>query len=287
MTGAAVNIDWPGGNGADREPPEIDTSVAHVARVYDWLLGGTANFRVDRDAAERAYAAWPGGIDGVRADARAHRALLGRVVRYLVREAGIRQFLDIGTGIPREGNVHEVAQREAPGARVVYVDNDPIVLAHAHQLLRGTPEGATRYIFGELREPAVILEAAAQTLDFSRPVAVLLFGVLHFFSPDDLPGSVVGELMAPLAAGSCLAVSHLAADVSGDEMAETFRLLNERMAESVVLRRREEVAGLFGGLEMVAPGVVQLPLWRPEADSPAPGTVPMWCGVGCKTAGRG
>jgi hypothetical protein len=280
-----VNIDWPGGNEADRELPEIDTDVAHVARVYDWLLGGKANFKVDREAAERAYTAWPGGIDGVRADALAHRALLGRVVRHLVL-AGIRQFLDIGTGIPKENNVHEVAQREAPETRVVYVDNDPIVLAHAHQLLRGTAEGATRYIFGELREPTVILEAAAQTLDFSRPVAVLLFGVLHFFSPGDDPAGIAGELMAPLAAGSCLALSHLAADVAGDEMAETFKRLNAQMAESVVLRTREEVAGLFGGVEIVEPGIVQLPQWWPEPDAPAPGPVPMWCGVGRKTPGR-
>jgi S-adenosyl methyltransferase len=285
MTGAAVNIDWPGGNGADREPPGIDTNVAHVARVYDWLLGGTANFKVDRDAGERAYSAWPGGIDGLRADVRAHRALLGRVVRHLAL-AGIRQLLDIGTGIPKENNVHEVAQREAPETRVVYVDNDPIVLAHAHQLLRGTPEGATRYIFGDLREPAVILKAAAQTLDFSRPVAVLLLGVLHFFPPDDDPAGIAAELMAPLAAGSCLALSHLAADVSSDAMAETFRRLNADMAESVVLRTREEVAGLFGGLELAEPGVVQLPQWRPEHDAPAPGPLPMWCGLGRKTPGR-
>jgi hypothetical protein len=286
MTGAAVNIDWPGGNGADREPPEIDTDVAHVARVYDWLLGGKANFKVDREAAERAYTAWPGGIDGVRADAKAHRALLGRVVRHLVREAGIRQFLDIGTGIPKQNNVHEVAQREAPEARVVYVDNDPIVLAHAHQLLRGTAEGATRYIFGELREPAIILQAAAQTLDFSQPVAVILFGVLHFFSADDDPASIVGELMAALAPGSYLALSHLAADVSGDEMAETFQRLNAQMAESVALRTRDEVAGLFGELQMVEPGVVQLPQWRPDPDVPAPGPLPMWCGVGRKNSGQ-
>jgi hypothetical protein len=285
MTGAAVNINGPGGSGADREPPEIDTNVAHVARVYDWLLGGTANFKVDREAAELAYTAWPGGIDGVRADAKAHRALLGRVVRYLVREAGIRQFLDIGTGIPKQDNVHEVAQREVPEARVVYVDNDPIVLAHAHQLLRGTAEGSSRYIFGDLREPAAILEAAAQTLDFAEPVAVILFGVLHFFPPGDGPAAIAGELMAPLAPGSCLALSHLAADVSGEEMAETFERLNAWMAESVVLRSREEVAGLFGGLRMVEPGVVQLPRWRPEPGAPPPGSLPMWCGVGRKSAG--
>jgi hypothetical protein len=277
-----VNINGPGGNGADREPPEIDTSVAHVARVYDWLLGGTANFRVDREAAERAYTAWPGGIDGVRADAKAHRALLGRVVRYLVREAGIRQFLDIGTGIPKENNVHEVAQREAPEARVVYVDNDPIVLAHAHQLLRGTPEGSTRYIFGELREPTAILNAAAQTLDFSRPVAVILFGVLHFFPPGDDPAGIAGRLMAALAPGSYLALSHLAADVSSEEMAETFGRLNEQMAESVILRSRDEVTALFSGLDLVAPGVVQLPQWHPAQDAAPPGPLPMWCGVGRK-----
>jgi hypothetical protein len=137
--------------------PEIDTSVAHVARVYDYLLGGKANFAVDREAAERAFAFWPGGIDGARADARAHRALLGRVVSYLARDCGIRQFLDIGTGIPKEHNTHEVAQQFAPQSRIVYVDYDPIVLAHAHQLLTSTPDGACAYICGDLREPTEIL----------------------------------------------------------------------------------------------------------------------------------
>src|SRR6266581_2235197 len=162
--------------------PEIDTSVAHVARVYDYLLGGRANFAVDREAAEQAYTAWPGGLDGVRADARSHRALLGRVVRYLAAEAGIRQFLDIGTGIPKENNTHEVAQRIAPQARIVYVDYDPIVLAHAHKLLTSTPEGACAYIYGDLRNPEAILRKAAGTLDLSTPAAVVLFGILHFFA---------------------------------------------------------------------------------------------------------
>ncbi len=273
-----------GFTGPEREPGEIDTSVAHAARVYDYLLGGKANFSVDRAAAERAYAAWPGGLDGVRADARAHRAVLGRIVRYLARDAGIRQFLDIGTGIPKEDNVHEVAQRAAPESRVVYVDRDPIVLAHAHQLLRGAPEGATSYIYGELREPAAILRGAAATLDFSRPVAVMLFGILHFFSDADDPSGVVGQLMAPLAPGSYLALSHLAGDVAGDALAETFRRLNAAMAESVYLRSHGEVAGLFGGLELVEPGVVQLPQWRPEAGTAPAGPLPMWCGVGRKVS---
>jgi SAM-dependent methyltransferase len=268
--------------GAEREPAEIDTSIAQVARVYDYLLGGKANFRVDRDAAERAYAAWPGGLDGVRADARAHRALLGRIVRYLVRDVGIRQFLDIGTGIPKQDNVHEVAQREAPESRVVYVDRDPIVLAHAQQLLRGTSEGATRYIQGELREPEAILAEAGQTLSFSEPAAVLIFGVLHFFSDADDPARTVSQIMAPLAPGSYLALSHLARDVEGKDISETFARLNPEMAESVILRARDEVTGLFSGLEIIEPGVVQLPEWRPDPGTAPAGPLPMWCGVARK-----
>lgn len=268
--------------GAEREPAVIDTSVAHAARVYDYLLGGRANFKVDRDAAERAYAAWPGGLDGVRVDVRAHRAVLGRVVRYLVREAGIRQFLDIGTGIPRQDNVHEVALRAAPASRVVYVDRDPIVLAHAHQLLRSTPEGATRYIQGELREPEAIVAEAGQTLDLSQPTAIVIFGVLHFFADDDDPAGVLNRAMAPLTTGSYLALTHLARDVEGKDISETFTRLNAAQAESVVLRARDEVTALFGALELVEPGVVQLPEWRPDPDTVAAGPLPMWCGVARK-----
>ena len=281
-----MGVNEPENAGGMREPPEIDTAVAHVARVYDYLLGGSANFRVDREAAEQAYAAWPGGLTGARADVLAHRALLGRVVRYLTRDAGIRQFLDIGTGIPKEDNVHEVAQREAPESRVVYVDNDPIVLAHAHRLLRGSLEGTTRYIFGELREPGTILGEAAETLDLGQPVAIMLLGVLHFFSAADDPTAVVCELMSALPPGSYLALSHLARDVAGDAVTETFSRLNSQMAESVVLRTREEVAALFGRLEIVEPGVVQLPQWHPDLDAPAPGPLPMWCGVARKAADR-
>jgi hypothetical protein len=274
------------GNGAEREVREIDTSVPHVARVYDYLLGGKANFRVDREAAARAYAAWPGGLEGVRADARAHRAVLGRVVRHLAGDAGIRQFLDIGTGVPKEDNVHEVAQRVAADARVVYVDRDPIVLAHAHALLRGTPEGATRYVCGELREPEAIVRAAAETLDFTKPAAVLLFGILHFLGDDDDPAGIVRRLVSVLAPGSYVAITHLARDVAGDALQETFGRLNAEMAESVVLRTREEVSALFGDLESIEPGVVQLPQWRPAPDTPAQGPLPMWCGVARKAAGR-
>jgi SAM-dependent methyltransferase len=263
------------------EPAEIDTSKAHAARVYDYLLGGRANFKVDREAAERAYAAWPGGIDGVRADVRQHRAALGRVVRYLVRDAGITQFLDIGTGIPKENNVHEVAQAQEPDARIVYVDWDPIVLAHAHQLLRGKRGGAISYVYGDLHDPEPILREAAKTLDYSRPVAVMLFGILHFFSDADDPRGVIGRLLAPLPAGSYLALSHLASDLHPEEMAETFDRLNSRLAESVTLRSHDEVAALLAGLELVEPGVVQRTAWRPD---PGTAAIPaqVWLGVGRK-----
>jgi hypothetical protein len=264
------------------EPAEIDTSVAHAARVYDYLLGGRANFRVDRETAERAYAAFPGGIDGVRADVRLHRAALGRVVRYFVQDAGIRQFLDIGTGIPQENNVHEVAQRVAPETRIVYVDRDPIVLAHAHQLLHGTPEGTISYIYGDLRDPQPILHEAAKTLDFTRPTAVMLFGILHFFPDSDNPRGLLAELLAPLPPGSGLALSHLASDLHSAEMSETFKRLSSNMAEPVTLRSHDEVAALFGGLELVEPGVAQAGQWRPD---PETGAVPAqtWLGVGRKT----
>jgi S-adenosyl methyltransferase len=263
------------------EPAGIDTTKAHGARVYNYLLGGRANFEVDREAAERAYAAWPGGIDAVRADVREHRAAQVRVVRYLVREAGITQFLDIGSGIPQENSMHEVALPEIPDARIVYVDRDPAVLTHAHQLLRGTPEGVVRYIYGDLRDPQPILGEAATTLDFSRPTAVMLFGILHFFADADDPRGLIGQLMASLAPGSCLALTHLASDLHSEELSETFSRLNAAMAESVTLRSRGEVVALFGGLDLIEPGVVQATQWRPDPKTAAAESQ-MWCGVGRK-----
>jgi S-adenosyl methyltransferase len=270
--------------GLERDPwPEIDTKVAHVARVYDYLLGGRANFAVDRQAAERSYAAWPGGLDGVRADARAHRAVLGRIVRFLVTEVGIGQFLDIGTGIPKENNVHEVAQRLAPKTRIVYVDYDPIVLAHAHKLLTSSPEGATSYVFGDLRDPEAILRKAAETLDLGEPVAVMLFGILHFFAEREDPGAIVADLMSALTPGSYLAISHLASDVHGDAMAETFNRLNQQMSESVILRTRDQFQRFFDGLDLVEPGVVQLHQWRPDHGTEQQGgQVPLWVAVARK-----
>jgi S-adenosyl methyltransferase len=263
------------------EPAEIDTSKAHAARVYDYLLGGRANFKVDREAAEVAYATFPGGIDGVRADVREHRAALGRVVRYFAHDAGIRQFLDIGTGIPKENNVHEVARAVVPDARIVYVDWDPIVLAHAHQLLRGTQQGTVSYIYGDLHDPQPILREAAKTLDFSQPTAVMLFGILHFFSDADDPHGLISQLMTSLAPGSGLAISHLASDLYSAQMSETFRQLNTRLAEAVTLRSHDEVAALLADVELVEPGVVQASQWRPDPGRD-PGSSQVWLGVGRK-----
>jgi S-adenosyl methyltransferase len=265
------------------DPTEIDTTKAHGARVYNYLLGGQANFEVDREAAERAYAAWPGGIDAVRADVREHRATQGRVVRYLVREAGITQFLDIGSGLPQQHSVHEVALQENPDARVVYVDRDPVVLAHARELLQDTPEGAVRYVYGDLRDPQAISREAAAALDLSRPAAILMFGILHFFADTDDPHGLIGQLMAPLAPGSCLALTHLASDLHSEELSETFNRLNSAMAESVTLRSRSEVAALLSGLDLLEPGVVQGTQWRPDPATDVPETQ-MWSGVGRKSS---
>jgi len=253
--------------GAD---PGIDTTVAHPARVYDYWLGGTNNFAADREAAERVLAVTP----GLRARVRANRAFLARVVRYLAAEAGIRQFLDVGTGIPSANNTHEVAQAAAPDSRVVYVDNDPIVLIHAQELLASAPEGATQYVEGDLRDPAAILEAAARTLDFTRPAALMLLGVLHLIGDSEEPYRIVAGLMDALAPGSYLAISHPASDIHAAAQAEAQKRYNERVSTPQTLRNRAEVTRFFDGLDLVPPGVVYVHAWRPD-----PGDVPPADGV--------
>jgi len=246
--------------------------------MYDYLLGGGHNFAIDREAAEQLIKLNP----DIPMVSRTNRALLRRAVRFLV-DQGITQFLDIGSGIPTSGNTHEVAQRVAPDSRIVYVDYDPIVLAHAHKLLRSTPGGACAYIYGDLRDPETILRKAADTLDFGRPAAIVLFGILHFFADAQLPYAIVARLVDALAPGGYLALSHLARDVDGDALTETFDRLNQQMSESVVLRTHDEVARFFDGLDLVDPGVVQLPQWRPDPDDTVPSRpLPMWCAVGRK-----
>jgi hypothetical protein len=238
---------------ADHDGSElIDYSVAHAARMYDYLRGGTNNFAVDREAVERAAAA-VGGIENARADVRANRAFLIRAVSYLAAEAGIRQFLDVGTGIPNGDNVHAVAQRAAPDSRIVYVDNDPIVLAHAHLLLQSSAEGATAYIQGDLREPKAILKHTVDTLDFTQPVALVLVAILHLIPDEDDPYGVVAELVDALPAGSHLVISHLTPDLQPEAMAQLAERLNEAARETFVMRDRAAFAGFFEGLEIIEP----------------------------------
>jgi hypothetical protein len=251
-----------------REPAEIDISVAHYARVYDYLLGGSDNFAVDREAAERQADA-VGGLDAGRLAVRAQRAFLGRAVRYLVTEAGIRQFLDLGTGIPAANNVHQVAQQLAPESRIVYVDNDPIVLAHAHSLLRSSPEGATSYVDGDLRDPSAVLRQAANTLDFSQPIAVVMIAVLHLFHDEDDPHGIVTKLLEAVPSGSYLAVSHLAKDILPDEMAKMARATPRSAQYRLVMRTQDEISRFFDGLELVPPGLVRIDQWRTEPSRPA------------------
>lgn len=245
------------------EVSEIDIHVAHAARTYDYLLGGDANFAVDREAIERGSAAHPGGIETARTNARAQRAFLGRAVRYLAGEVGIRQFLDVGTGIPGADNVHAVAQQIAPDVRVVYVDNDPVVLAHAHTLLKSTPGGSTAYVDGDARDPQRILARAEETLDLTAPVGVILVGILHVIRDEDDPYAIVAALLDPLPPGSHLVISHLANDIRAEEMAEVFERFNQTMREPFILRSHAEVARFFDGLVVLDPGVVPLNRWYP------------------------
>ena len=259
--------------------PKVDTTVAHIARVYDYWLGGKDNFAVDRIAAERVIAAYP---DIVRS-ARGNRVFLGRAVRYLVREAGVRQFLDIGTGLPAANNTHEVAQDAAPECRVVYVDNDPVVLSHAAALLASGPDGATAYVDADLRDPETILPAAAKVLDFSRPVAVMLVAILQHISDQDDPYGIVTRLLAEVPSGSYLVLSHPARDIEAAAMAEIADRMNELVAEKVAFRTRAEVLRFFDGLDLIDPGVVPVPQWRPASDLEAASPTVMWGGVGRKS----
>lgn len=256
---------------------EFDPSVAHPARVYDYWLGGKDNFAADREAAEQALEAWPDIRDGVRAN----RAFLGRVVRFLAAQAGIRQFLDVGTGIPTD-NMHLAAQAVAPQSRIVYVDNDPMVISHARALLSSTPEGACAYIEADLRDADSIVKQAADTLDFSQPVAVTLLATLQFIPDADDPYGIVKQLMSATSPGSYLAISHPASDLDPGKAAEVARRYNQLVTGTLTLRTREETSRFLDGLELLEPGVVSPSRWRPEPGIGAllPGT--MWAGVARK-----
>jgi hypothetical protein len=247
----------------DEEPPDIDTSVAHPARVYDYWLGGKTNFAADREAAEQVASVRP----SIRRDIRANRAFLGRAVRHLAAGAGVRQFLDIGTGIPSADNTHEVAQSAAADSRIVYVDNDPIVLAHARALLTSSPAGATAYLSADLRDTDMVLGKASELLDFGQPVAVMLVGILHLIADPENPYGIVRKLMAATVPGSYLVVSHPAKDVNADTVAEGARRYNAHVSTPQTRRTHAETERLVDGLELLAPGVVQCHRWHPDQDA--------------------
>jgi hypothetical protein len=257
----------------------FDVRVAHPARVYDYWLGGKDNFAADRIAGEETIAAYP----AIRASARANRAFLARSVRYLATEAGIRQFLDIGTGLPTARNTHEVAQSIAPDSRIVYVDNDPLVLAHARALLASNSEGVTAYLDADLRDVEEILAQAADTLDFGQPVGVMLLAILHYIPDLDEARQVMARLVSAIPSGSFVTISHAASDISPEAMAEMIKRMNEHLAEgNHVGRTRDVVAGLFEGLDLLEPGVVKVTQWRPESDAEAGGPTSLWGGVARK-----
>jgi hypothetical protein len=270
------------GTGTDPElPQDINTAVAHPARVYDYWLGGKDNFPADRALGEMMIQAIP----NMRGLAAANRAFLRRAVRYLAAEAGVRQFLDIGTGIPTSPNVHEVAQEAAPGTRVVYVDNDPIVLAHARALLTSQDAGETAFIMADLREPKSILDhpTLAATLDLSQPVAVMLVAVLMYFRDTDDPNpfEMVATVMEPMPSGSYLAVTHPTPDFNPEETAHAVAAA-EAAGITLVPRGQAEIARFFSGLDVVDPGVTPVLSWRPDAPPDDPRSAYYWAGVARK-----
>jgi hypothetical protein len=249
----------------DSDPPRgFDTSVPHPARVYGYWLGGKDYFAADRKAAEEVMKVHP----QVVASARANRAFLGRVVRYLAAGCGIRQFLDIGTGLPAPGSTHQAAQRAAPDTKVMYCDNDQMVLTHARALLTSTPQGTCGYVDADLREPQAIVAQAAQTLDFTQPAAILLLAVVHFVADADDPASIVATLASALAPGSYLAISHLTGDFAPEQVAAATAAYNKQVPVPVTARTHAQVTALFGGLPLLAPGVVPVNEWRPEVGDP-------------------
>jgi len=258
--------------------PDFDTSVPHIARVYDYWLGGKDNFAADRELGEQTLQAYPNLVFSVRAN----RAFLARTVRFLAGEAGIRQFLDIGTGIPTANNTHEVAQRIAPESRIVYVDNDPVVLSHARALLKSSPQGACAYLDADLRDPDSILTGAAKTLDFSAPVAVMLIAVMHFVGDDAEASAIISRLTAACVPGSYVALSHAASDIDAEQQSEMVRRLNQSVAEKATLRGHAGVTRLFDGFDLIEPGLVRVSDWRPDSDLEAARPTGLWGGVARK-----
>ena len=267
--------DWLSGFQDTATCARYDSSVPHPARVYAYWLGGKDHYQADRETAEEVIRRRPQVVAG----ARANRAFLARVVRYLAGDRGIRQFLDIGTRLPAPDNTHEAAQAVAADSRIVYVDNDPLVLAHARALLTSNPQGSCDYVDADLRDAPAVLAGASQTLDLSQPTAVLLLAVLHFIPDTDDPASVVAALASKLAPGSFLAVSHLTADFAPDPVTAGVRAYNALVPTGLTSRSHGQVSALFAGLPLVPPGVVPLTEWRPAVADSFPYTADLYAGV--------
>jgi hypothetical protein len=261
--------------------PKLDTGLAHEARVYDYWLGGKDNYPADRALGDTIAT----HIPAIRDMARANRAFLGRAVRHLAGEAGIDQFLDIGTGLPTAGNTHEVAQRIDPAARVVYVDNDPLVLAHARALMASTPQGRIEFLDADLRDPSAVLDAPvlADTFDPDRPIAILLVAIMMFFRDSDDPHGVVGRLLEAAPSGSYLVLTHSTGDFDPRAMARAAAAA-EHAGIAFRPRSRDEVESFFAGTALVEPGIVAVDAWRPDTDAVPAGArfAWYWAGVGRK-----
>ncbi|MBE1488187.1 SAM-dependent methyltransferase [Plantactinospora soyae] len=257
--------------------PTLDTTVPHSARLWNYWLGGKDNFAPDRAAGDEIARQLPSIIDLAVAD----RAFLGRMVRHLVADEGIRQILDIGTGLPSADNTHQVAQSVAPESRIVYVDNDPLVLVHARALLASSPEGATNYVQADLNDPEAILREARRTLDFDQPVAITLLGIMHFILDDERAREVVRELVAAVPSGSYLAIAHGCHDINRVEADNIVSFWNEHGTPKIVYRSSAEIARFFDGLDLLPPGVVSCSRWRPGPNDPDI-DVNQYCGVARK-----
>jgi hypothetical protein len=260
-----------------QRPPKLDPSIPHSARLWNYWLGGKDHYESDRAAGDEIARRFPSIIDLAKAD----RAFLQRVVRFFVADQGIRQILDIGTGLPTGNNTHEVAQSIAPESRIVYVDNDPLVLVHARALLTGDPAGATDYIEADLHDPAEILRQARRTLDFDQPVAITLLGIMHFILDDDEARDVVRRLVDAVPSGSYLTIAHGCHDINRAEADDIVAFWNERGKPKIVYRSSAEIERLFDGLELLEPGVVPCSRWRPGSDDPDI-DVNQYCGVALK-----
>jgi len=256
----------------------LNTGVAHNARVWNYWIGGKDNYEVDHQVGDHVAGMFP----VIRDIARADREFLGRAVRFLAAERGVRQFLDIGTGLPTADNTHEIAQRVAPDSRIVYVDNDPIVLIHARTLLTGTPDGATDYIDADVHDPDAILERAARTLDLSLPVAVMMLGILNFVLDTDTARDIVRRIMAAVPSGSFLVLTHptFEPDLGGEGQIPAMKFWNENATPPITARGRTDIASFFEGLEFLEPGLVSCSQWRPE--NPWPVVVPQFGAVAVK-----